>query len=160
MRKVNDLSVGWLNTSVKRIVEEHNCIRGFSFALLTSLDSTRRLPSSIIGQKIISSHPSCRSLGSGIVVASNIMFDLDKALGLFFGFDEIWFFDIEPPEEMPEGVWLVGPYNIDSEELPPMLEQWMGRSSCRLGLGDGVGLNYATNDREIASVIDNSSVYP
>jgi hypothetical protein len=88
------------------------------------------------------------------------MFDLDKALGLFFGFDEIWFFDIEPPEEMPEGVWLVGPYNIDSEELPPMLEQWMGRSSCRLGLGDGVGLNYATNDREIASVIDNSSVYP
>jgi hypothetical protein len=122
--------------------------------MVTSIDSTTQLASSLVGQKIKQRYSSYRTLGEGIILTTDDLFDADDALGLFFGFDELWFFQNPPFEELPKDICLVGPFNIESQVIPTALEGCIERSNCRLGLGDGVGLNYATPDQEIASILD------
>jgi hypothetical protein len=52
----------------------------------------------------------------------------------------------------PEGVRIVAPCDL-SEEVPTEVADWMWRSGCIAGLGDGVGLNYVTVDERVARLL-------
>jgi hypothetical protein len=155
MRKINHLTVGWLEGSLKLLVDKDVALLGrFPIALLTSVDSTTALSSSAIGQMIVERHPRCKFLGDGIVIPDGLMVDIAKSLNLFHGFDEAWFFEAEPFLPKPKEGWLVAPLNLNFNELQPTISAWMQDTACKLGLGDGIGLNYVTPDEKIANDVE------
>jgi hypothetical protein len=155
MRKINHLTVGWLEGSLKLLLEKDIPLFGrFPIALLTSVDSTTALSSSALGRVIIERHPRCKFLGDGIIIPDNFILDIAKTFDLFHGFDEAWFFEAEPSSPKPKESWLVAPLNLNCNELAPMTSSWMQVTACKLGLGDGIGLNYVTTDEEIAKDVE------
>ena len=66
------------------------------------------------------------------------------------GFDEIWLCDEMPVSGKP------GKFRLTSDTSlgpgpPAGLADWMRQASCRAGLGDGAGLNFATFDDKLAA---------
>ncbi len=158
MRKVDGLIIGSLESSVRKLVENNVAfLNEIPFVLITSVDSEIALSSAIIGRSIIEGYPKCKFLGTGIVVPRGLLFEVHNSLDLFHGFDEVWFFTKEPTLQKPNDGWLVGPLNLNLENLAPSLAHWMSESACNLGLGDGTGLNVATQDEEIAKEIERGS---
>jgi hypothetical protein len=157
MRKINHLTVGWLQGSLKSLLDKDIALfERFPVALLTSVDSTIALSSSAIGQVIIERHSRCKFLGDGIVIPDSLILDIAKSFNLFHGFDEAWFFEAEPSLPKPKEGWLVGPLNLNFNELTPTIASWMQETACQLGLGGGVGLNYVAPDERIAKHVENA----
>jgi hypothetical protein len=155
MRKINHLTVGWLEGSLKLLLEKGAALFGrLPVALLTSVDSMRALSSSAIGQLIIERHPRCKFLGDGIIIPDNSILDIARSFNLFHGFDEAWFFETEPSSPRPKESSLVAPLNLNCNELAPTISSWMQAAACKLGLGDGIGLNYVAADEEIAKHVE------
>jgi hypothetical protein len=90
-----------------------------------------------------------REVGSGVLLSGRQTVLLARKYLLFTHFDEFWLFREVPIEPKPEGVRIVAPYNL-GEEVPPEVANWMYRSGCIVGLGDGDGLNYVTVDERVA----------
>lgn len=158
MRKADGLTIGSLESSLKKLVENDVAfLNEIPFALITSLDSEIALSSSIIGRTIIEGYPKCKFLGPGIVFPQGLLFEIHNSLDIFHGFDEAWFFTKEPTLQKPNDGWLVGPLDLNLENLAPSLVHWMSESGCNLGLGDGTGLNVATQNEEIAKAIERGS---
>jgi hypothetical protein len=65
-------------------------------------------------------------------------------------FDEVWLFDEDPIEPKPERASIVAPYDFGEEVPTTEVADWMWRSGCIVGLGDGISLNYVTVDEGIA----------
>jgi hypothetical protein len=155
MRKINHLTVGWLEGSLKSLLDKDVALFGrFPVALLTSVDSTTALSSSAIGQVIIERHPPCKFLGDGIVIPDGLILDVAKSFNLFNGFDETWLFEAGPSLPRPKEGWLVAPLNLNFNELTPSISSWMQATACKLGLGDGIGLNYVAPDEKIAKDVE------
>jgi hypothetical protein len=93
-----------------------------------------------------------REVGSGILLSGRQTVLLARKYRLFTHFDEVWLFDEAPIEPKPERASLVAPYDL-SEEVPTEVADWMWRSGCIAGLGDGVGLNYVTVDERVARLL-------
>jgi hypothetical protein len=55
---------------------------------------------------------------------------------LFTHFDKVRVYREAPMESKPEGISIVAPYDL-SEGLPTGVANWMHRSGCIVGLGDG-----------------------
>jgi hypothetical protein len=158
MRHIDRFVVGWLDFGIRYLVQNNwEILRDTSFVLVTDIDSMR--DPARLAPKIRQEYPACRILDDGILMPGNILSAAHESIGLFFGFDEMWLFDHEPTEGMPKDVSLVGPYNIETDEIRPAIKSWMDRSQCKLGLGDGTGLNYVTPDKEIASAIEFASTH-
>jgi hypothetical protein len=157
MRKINHLTVGWLEGSLKLLLDKDVALFGrFPVTLLTSVDSTTALSSSAIGQVIIERHPRCKFLGDGIVIPDSLIIDFVKSFDLFHGFDEAWLFEAEPSLPKPKEGWLVAPLNLNCNELTPTISSWMQETACKLGLGDGIGLNYVTSDEKSPAILNRS----
>ena len=90
-----------------------------------------------------------RHFGSGVLLSGQQTVSLAREYLLFTHFDEVWLFREAPMEPKPEGVSIVAPYNL-SEVVPSEVADWMWRSGCVVGLGDGEGLNYVTVDEGVA----------
>jgi hypothetical protein len=78
--------------------------------------------------------------------------ELDQCatVGLFRGFDEIYLC-AEWHEEFETFPTRISSDLSDFSEATPLgLDDWMLEAGCLLALGDGVGLNFATPDHEIA----------
>ena len=135
---------------VADLVADHpEFIESFRFALITSLDSSP--PTSLTNVwRALSEHVNeFRELGSGVVLSGQQTVLLARKYLLFTHFDEVWLFSEAPTEPKPEVVGIVAPYNL-GEEVPPEVADWMYRSGCIVGLGDGDGLNYVTVDERVA----------
>jgi len=134
MRKINHLTVGWLEGSLTLLVDKGVALLGqFPIALMTSVDSTTTLSSSAIGQMIVERHPRCKFLGDGIVIPDGLIVDIAKSLNLFHGFDEAWFFEAEPSLPKPKDGWLVAPLNLNFNELTPTISAWIKTLHVSLG---------------------------
>ena len=158
VRKIDDLTVGWLETNVRSFVEtDVGVLQRFPFALITSIDSTTALSSAHIGRLIVERYPQCRFLGEGIMIPDHLLLNVIRSLDLFRGFDEAWFFEIGPSLKKPNDCWLVGPLNLQFEELPPPTAAWMRKSMCKLGVGDGIGMNYVAVNEGIDKEIERES---
>lgn len=74
--------------------------------------------------------------------------DLLDDSNLFTGFDELWFPTRLSLPLPPDEAFLVAPRALDAE-CPPAVLAWLEVSTCRLGVGDGQGMNYAVRDLEL-----------
>jgi hypothetical protein len=156
MRKLPTLIVGWMNTNI-RAVAEAGLLSRFDSVLITSIDSTTGLSTSATRSRIAESDPACASFGSGIVVHGESMVRLAMGLNIN-GFDELWCFERFPSTTKPRDLWIVSPFNIETDPVPPRLVSWMAETNCKLGLGDGIGLNYATPWEELSSALERHAV--
>lgn len=155
MRNVNGVTVGWLDTSIGALLTRtDDWLSRFAFVLITSIDSNSQLRQVPAATAIIEQFRKCKFLGNGLLVPTAAMSEIAARFHLFTGFDEVWCFDEEPFSPKPVDLSIVAPLNLDIDEPPPLLSRWLEESNCRLGLGDGIGLNFATPDRETAVVLD------
>lgn len=131
------------------VAERPEFIESFPFALITSLDSSH--PTSLTNvRRALAEHVNeFREVGSGVLLSGQQTVLLARKYLLFTHFDEVWLFREAPLELKPEEVGIVAPYNL-GEDVPPEVANWMYRSGCIVGLGDGDGLNYVTVDERAA----------
>ena len=155
MKLVNGLSVGWLrDTSIGKLMQsDAPYLSECEFALVTSIDSTSNLRTITTVDTIIQRYPKSRYLGSGVVLPTARLPEVTNEFKLFTGFDEVWFFREDPHWEPPTGLSIVSPLNLEEDEVPPVVFDWMKISNCTLGLGDGIGLNFATSNEDIGKYL-------
>jgi hypothetical protein len=134
------------------VAERPQFIESFSFALITSLDSSPPTSLTNVGRALVEHVDEFREVGSGILLSGRQTVLLARKYLLFTHFDEVWLFDEAPIEPKPERTSIVAPYDL-SEEVPPEVADWMWRSGCVVGLGDGVGLNYVTVDEHVVHLL-------
>lgn len=154
MKKANGLTVGWLDTSIGSLLRFSRAwLSNFTTVLVTSVDSTTDMHQMREAAEIIQQYPSCRFLGLGLLTPAEELEGIATRFKLFTGFDELWCFDTKPTIAKPPGLSIVSPLNLESDKAPHQLQDWMRESNCKLGLGDGIGLNYAATDEEICNVL-------
>lgn len=150
----DDLWANNIDSSIDDVIGKFpELFDAFDWVLVTSLDSSRDLNKDAMIQKSGLLH---HYLGSGALFEGRAMRQLMLADGMFSGFDELWCFRHEISIPTPPDVSLVGPLQIKTE-IPDAVQMWMKQSKCILGLGDGTGLNYITNDPAIAKLLENKS---
>lgn len=92
--------------------------------------------------------------GNFYVDAENLWRAIEREV--FTGFDEVWIYNGVPPQVDLGGVRPATSDGTDfSEGLPMEIAKALDTTHCLLVLGDGCGLNYATQDERIASRILN-----
>jgi|SRR5688572_8313510 len=148
MRQSNGLMFGWVDSDIRSVILE-GILSRFHSVLITSLDSARDLNG--IAHHMLSGTPTSL-LGPAIVVAGETIAEIAASRSLFVGFDEVWCFQAAPTTVKSVG-GIVGPRNLNDDPLPPETGAWMIDTKCQLGLGDGIGLNFVTPQREIADAI-------
>jgi hypothetical protein len=131
------------------ISERPEFVESFPFVLIASLDSSPPTSLTNVQQALKEHVDEFREVGSGVLLSGQQLVMLARKCLLLTHFDEVWLFREAPMVPKPEGVRIVAPYDI-SEEVPPEGADWMWRSGCRVGLGDGEGLNYVTVDEGVA----------
>lgn len=67
------------------------------------------------------------------------------------GFDEVWLCPGMPSSGKPAHLRLTSDRAL-ADEPPAGLAEWMLAASCRAGLGDGDGLNFATFDPALVTL--------
>ena len=138
------------DSSIADLVEEHpGFIESFPFALITSLDSSPPTSLTNVRQALNEHIDEFREVGSGILLSGRQTVLLVRRYLLFTHFDEVWLYREAPMEPKPEGIRIVAPYDL-SEGVPTEVANWMYRSGCVVGLGDGDGLNYVTVDEHVS----------
>jgi hypothetical protein len=76
----------------------------------------------------------------------------ERRKGLFFGFDEVWFFPRASARPKPSDLVITGPQRI-STDLAAKAITWMRRTGCTLGLGDGAGMNFCARLEGVAGYL-------
>lgn len=122
----------------------------FDTMLITCLDSTREIDTLRIARGMVARYPACTVVSSGLLVPTSLLSDIDHAMGLFTGFDEVWCFRDGSPSVKPKRVSVLPPPGFDSSAIPADVLEFMLKSNCMLALGDGFGMNYVTPDHNIA----------
>jgi hypothetical protein len=155
MRVGEDPVVGWLETSIRTIIQnDASVISQFTFVLVTSIDSISDIPSAAVGQRIIRQCARCEALGKGLLIPAHALVGIASKLDLFSSFDEVWCFDNKPVSPKPSNLSIVPPVDLQSEDWLRLLSSWMQGSCCKLGLGDGTGLYYATPNVAVAKRLE------
>jgi hypothetical protein len=131
------------------VADSPEFMESFPFALITSLDSSPPTSLTNVRRALAEHVDEFREVGSGVLLSGQQTILLARKYLLFTHFDEVWLFRQALMEPKPEGVRIVAPYNL-SEEVPTEVANWMRRSGCIVGLGDGDGLNYVTVDERVA----------
>ena len=116
-------------------------------SLVSAIDSSRNVAELPSVSRFSAGHPGVRPLGRGMLVDREHL----AAMSPFFtGFDEIWFFATAPSVPLPAEIRLTSEAPAEPD---PRLDAWFAQSGCALGLGDGIGLNYATPDARLARLL-------
>jgi hypothetical protein len=151
MRKVNEFFVGWIDTSIGTLIQtDITVFSRFAFLMIASIDSSKDMVGIATGYRIIERYNGCSMFAGSLLVPGGQIEQISCTFNLFNGFDEVWCFDEAPKFAKPTDLWIVSPLNVGQEDVPRLLVPWMRESGCRLGLGDGIGLNYATPDESTA----------
>lgn len=120
-------------------------------ALVSVLDSTSGvagLPSFV--PLLTASKTPYATVGTDVSVSVVDLIALQQTHEIFTGFDEVWLFASLPSLPKPAHIRLTSDQVLTS--APAGLEDWMLKSDCLAGLGDGDGLNFVTFDSTLATV--------
>lgn len=151
MRSVDNLIVGWLDSSIGFLLRnDADVLERFSWVLVTSIDSSKEMTDMITAKRMVERCDGCSFLDTALILPGANLARIAREYNLFNGFDEVWCFEEVPPSTKPADLWIVAPLNLNQEDAPRALGQWMRASGCTLALGDGIGLNYVTQDESIA----------
>lgn len=148
-----DYVAGWLDSSIHDFLEVFSPGVAAKYALITCLDSNFDLASlRKRSPELKALTNKARTLGSGLLLSTELLMERNSRSRILFGFDEIWFFPSDNIEAKPETPSLVGPGRIDQEKLNK-LGGWMSRCSCSLAMGDGEGLNFIVKAQGLAKCL-------
>jgi|WetSurMetagenome_2_1015567.scaffolds.fasta_scaffold16981_4 hypothetical protein len=148
---------GQIDASIANIIElSILSSEQFPFCLITSIDSTRDLELLTTTKKILAEWPECQLAYKALLVQTKTLVAFDKKYSVFHGFDEMWFFETPPKNQLPDNFWITAPRKFPAD-LPQGLFEWMKVNSCGLGFGDGIGLNFVTTYEDIAKRIQEFS---
>jgi hypothetical protein len=140
--RVASLTVrGWLAANMSKI-------RELPFVLVSSIDSERQVSTMPWVEARRRASPTWAHSLSPLVISGASTIDLLADAKLFTGFDELWIPAELPIAQPPEDAHLVSPRELDAES--PTVFRWLSASQCRLGVGDGYGLNYVRSDPALA----------
>lgn len=132
------------------VSERPEFIESFPFALITSLDSSPPTSLTNVRRALRDHVDEFWEVGSGVLLSGQQTILLAREYPLFTHFDEMWLFREAPTMgPKPEGVRIVAPCHL-GEGVPTEVADWMWRSGCVVGMGDGEGLNYVTVDEGLA----------
>jgi hypothetical protein len=117
--------------------------------LVTMIDSDPE-PSKLASVRaaIADAAPDIVVVGPGIAVPSGAIHAC-ASTGLFTGFDELWLACAVPEHFAAPPVRLTSETPIRA--MPDQLLEWMDRHGCRLGFGDGDGLNVVGDSDLVAT---------
>jgi hypothetical protein len=155
MRNLMGFYCGMVDGNIGHLVtQKAELLTGYGHVLIETIDSCRDMHDlKYVSQICADRENSAEFLGTSLVVAGEALPRLVKKYKWFTGFDELWCFTARPVVPRPYGYSIVGPADL-SETVPPGLLEWMGTSGCVLGLGDGLGLNYISCQKEVAEQIE------
>jgi len=137
--RLADLTVRqWLENNASLVCD-------LPYLLISSMDSDRLVSSMpwVSAHRLI--NPDWTLSLFPLVVSGASTVALLEEDRLFTGFDELWIPARLPVAEPPDDAYLVAPRMLDVES-PGSILQWLRVSGCRLGIGDGGGMNYAVAD--------------
>lgn len=135
-------TAGWFDSSIHDFLEElPRAFPSILIALITCLDSNPNVRHTFQNSpKLRALMPEASVFGKGLILPTTRLLEINREGEIFFGFDEVWFFPVQPKHPKPDSIHLVGPERIDQKTLG-QVAPWMKQTSCSLGLGDGTGLN-------------------
>ena len=152
--KVSDMWVGHIDASIANLVTDiPDLITRFPFVLITCIDSSRELRKLKTTKKIVEKYPGCQFVNNNLLMSGTLFTEISHSQHLLNGFDEIWLSFVLPVEAVPGEFWMVSPRNIVND-IPPGLAEWMKRTGCIIGMGDGTGLNYVTEEVAISELLE------
>ena len=117
-------------------IERSEFIESVPFVLITTLDSSPPTSLANLRRALAEDVEGFREVGSGFLLSGQQTGRLTQNYLLFTHFDEMWVFREAPKEPKPEGVRIVAPCDL-GEGVPTEVADWMYRSGCIVGLGDG-----------------------
>jgi hypothetical protein len=143
-----DYVAGWLDSSIHDFLEVlPPKAASTKYALITCLDSNPNSAS------LRNKSPELKSiarrlqvLGSGLLLPTELLLEIDSRNPIFFGFDEVWFFPNNSIKPKPEPASIVGPARLNQTTFDK-LGTWMSDNSCSMALGGGEGLNFVVRAR-------------
>lgn len=156
MSKKKDYSAVWVDSTIHDfLVDIEMPPTSMKYALITCLDSCTDVRSmahkspdlSALGSQI-------QFVGKGALVSTRRLLTAERKQRIFFGFDEVWFFPQPPVKPKSNRICLTGPTEL-TDQFPPGLAEWMKKTNCSVGLGDGTGLNIVAKLRGIAKYVLN-----
>lgn len=141
---------GWLQDSIRSLIQSD--WEGFDelpYSLVTRIDGSDDLKSMTTVRKIVDLDDSCGFLNDSLLVEDGRIVEVAQKYSLFSHFDEIWFYEERPVLAKPAGLSIISPLNLSRDHISQDLLEWFYASSCVLGLGGGMGMNYITTSDEI-----------
>ena len=153
MVQYKDYIAAWLDSSVHEFLKTlPHSFPSINVALITCLDS--EAPTALLSKspELARLAPVAKRLGKGLLVPTSALLDAVLESTVFFGFDEVFFFQDEITTPRPGGLSLVGPEKIDQKTMDG-LGEWMISTSCTLALGDGDGLNFIMKVRGLVRYV-------
>lgn len=153
MNTKEKLYVGNIDYSIGMFIKNNfELIIKYPHTIISSIDSSRNLTELTICEEIAKIGCSYQIISGQISLLTKQLDQIEQKLNLFNGFDEVWFFSAAPTNSVPHNFWITGPRDIDID-LPNGLSDWMEENNCKLGFGDGIGLNYVTMEKNIHEYI-------
>jgi hypothetical protein len=129
---------GWLAANASRIGD-------LPHVLISSMDSERRVSAMPWATARHLDNPAWALSLDPLVISGGSAVGLPADDNLLTGFDELWIPTGLPVAQPPHEAHLVAPRELDIES-PPAVLAWLEVSHCRLGMGDGYGMNYVVDD--------------
>jgi hypothetical protein len=136
----------WLESHVPRLT-------GLPYVLIASVDSDQRTGTMPWVLDRVKADPNWAFSLSPLVISGASLVGLLGDRNLFTGFDELWIPREVPAIAPPDDAYLVAPRDL-AEEMPDSILRWVEDSQCRLGVGDGDGLNFVALDLPLARSLD------
>ena len=147
---------GWLpNTSVRElVVENRETFLTLPFVLVSCVDSGNDVASQTWARAELDRDPGWAiSVDPLVITGPGFIGAVDGPLTLA-GFDEIWIPSRLPIAQRPDAAHIMAPRLLKrGASIRRSVATWMARSGCRLGLGDGFGLNYIVGDEDLAKLL-------
>ncbi len=134
---------GWLDSTIHDFLPSlSSADASTKYALITCLDS-HRSPADLRSKspELKRIAKKLEVVGTGLLLPTELLLEMDAANRIFFGFDEVWFFPGSDIEPKPPAATLVGPARLNRTRLKEM-GKWLADGQCSLALGGGEGLNF------------------
>jgi hypothetical protein len=151
MTKTSDYAAGWMDLSIHDFLSTLEVpSSSITYALITCLDSSFEVASMLAKSPALQPlQRRSKIIGKGVLLTTRRLLEAKRRQRLFFGFDEVWFFDRRKVSPKPEQIVITGPAPITDEQVQRM-SKWMHKNGCSLGLGDGTGMNFCARLHGVA----------